>query len=430
MSLRSLMKKLVVSGLLCSGMLLMAQDTIIEEHWSGYDYPRTIPAGVQVHIIVDGDTLWDLAGRYLNDPLLWPQLFQANDYIKDPNLIYPGDPIKLDVGMVVNQGAVTDSVAQSDDPAGGEIQSDGSAGSDEFAEFEAFEEDAESQDAGDASGDDGFMGMDGMEDEGQDEDVGSVEDLTEFDFATSEFIILPAADRLDMECSTFIEPLRNPTETPYPDAPRVFGGELEDKYLFNEGDVVYINQGSNSGIKAGDIFYCNRRLRDVEHPETGKYVGAAVDQTGRLKIVATQAQNATALVMGTCYDVQRGDFLLPYNQEPIPLITEIPDGDRFADFNKEGYGHILYSEDGLGAFGKGWVGSADFGTETTNVAPGDLFVIYRPNPNSMPRKGVFLPDIYLGHGVALRTFGQSTIFKVIDGYQEMRVGDRIVAFRP
>ncbi len=43
------------------------------------------------HIVVKGDTLWDIAGHYYNDNFLWPKIYQFNkDKIRNPHLIYPG----------------------------------------------------------------------------------------------------------------------------------------------------------------------------------------------------------------------------------------------------------------------------------------------------------------------------------------------------
>ena len=79
------MKRILISLILAVilGGAAIAQEVSIRE-----DSPDE-------YIVVEGDTLWDISGRFLDEPWQWPAIWHANQQIENPHLIYPGDRISL-----------------------------------------------------------------------------------------------------------------------------------------------------------------------------------------------------------------------------------------------------------------------------------------------------------------------------------------------
>jgi hypothetical protein len=63
--------------------VVMAQDVSLRS-----DHPDE-------YVVVKGDTLWDISGRFLDKPWQWPAIWHANPQIENPHLIYPGDIVSL-----------------------------------------------------------------------------------------------------------------------------------------------------------------------------------------------------------------------------------------------------------------------------------------------------------------------------------------------
>lgn len=52
------------------------------------DYPAT-------YTVEESDTLWDIAGKFLQDPERWPEIWTPDTHLDNPDLIYPGDILRL-----------------------------------------------------------------------------------------------------------------------------------------------------------------------------------------------------------------------------------------------------------------------------------------------------------------------------------------------
>jgi hypothetical protein len=78
----------VLLGAMLIAMAAWAQSTGNLEQYLRADHPDS-------YVVVKGDTLWDIAGKFLTKPWFWPELWRANPQIENPHLIYPGDMIRL-----------------------------------------------------------------------------------------------------------------------------------------------------------------------------------------------------------------------------------------------------------------------------------------------------------------------------------------------
>ena len=83
-------KNLIVSVMM--GFMLTIVASVASSQSSNSILAENYP---ERYVVVKGDTLWDISQRFLRDPWRWPEVWQGNPQVENPDLIYPGDVLVL-----------------------------------------------------------------------------------------------------------------------------------------------------------------------------------------------------------------------------------------------------------------------------------------------------------------------------------------------
>lgn len=87
--MRKLLSILTLAGVTLSTLMLASS--------AGADTLEIQETAPDKYIVVKGDTLWDISGKFLKKPWRWPEIWGLNkEAIKNPHWIYPGDVVVLD----------------------------------------------------------------------------------------------------------------------------------------------------------------------------------------------------------------------------------------------------------------------------------------------------------------------------------------------
>lgn len=126
----------------------------------------------------------------------------------------------------------------------------------------------------------------------------------------------------DIYCSGMV------TDQPVSSDTYVISGE-DSRYrtTFMPGDLIYLNRGSDKGVKVGDEFEVIRPVHDMMDVKWFKYqptlthaMGTTYGDIGRLRVVQVQPKTSTAEVRVSCDLMQRGDIIRPFQTRPVPAF--------------------------------------------------------------------------------------------------------------
>lgn len=338
----------------------------VAPHWSPYDYPTAIGEGQAYHIVERGDTLWDIAARYMGDPYMWPQVWEANPYVRKARLIYPGDPILLPtVLQAADAGATVSGAAPEKTKASAMV------------------------DLGPA--DDGTIAVGG----GADSTL-----YAGYSLAAPEDETLKVR-AIEMEAAT----------------------EIQKLDAFNH-DVLFLRAGASAGLKAGDRYLINRRARTIRHPATGRKVGYKIDTVGIARIVRVGESAANAVVETAAREVEVGDYLVPFAEPASPRIARtVMDGSATVEIplDTPNAGYVVDIYDSSNYAGSGVTMTIDLGT-VAGMSPGKLVTLFRQS-----LKGDPLSRKFLGNAVVLSAKESFSVVRIVYSREEIGAGDRVLA---
>ncbi len=238
------------------------------------------------YTIRPGDTLWDLSGRFLNNPWYWPKIWSYNPDIANPHWINPGDSLKFY-------------------PSGDE-------GAVQVVPVAEAEPEPEAEEAG---------------------QVKELEDLSRADMKAG-----PSDEERDAvsvagtQVVGYVPPRtmfarRDAFVTRHElEEAGTISASFEEKTLLTVRDHAYVTFKNAGGIQVGNTFSIFRTTREVEHPVTGDTLGFQTVILGSGKVTAVDKRGVTVLITGSYDAIERGDRLGPWVEKAYRPVAPKANG--------------------------------------------------------------------------------------------------------
>ncbi len=193
----------------------------------------------------------------------------------------------------------------------------------------------------------------------------------------------------------------------------------KNQTIFMKGDIVYLDIGAVDGVEAGAEFTIVRPRQAVNKwGSVSDFVGRIYRTPGRVRVLCAQERSSIAEISYSCTDVQVGDFVMPFEPVPVPLvrrtqivtICDVPNG--------KVTGHILETREGETPIGTNSTVYLDLG-EADGLNPGDFLTVYRPSGRA---EGV---RTILGEASILTTKDRTSVAIITLMSDTMGVGDTV-----
>lgn len=179
-------------------------------------------------------------------------------------------------------------------------------------------------------------------------------------------------------CSGFIK------DTKLPNDLYVISGEQPGyTIVYSQGQNVYLNRGSDNGVRVGDRFMVVRQMEDPSRMDwfkgqtkVAKAMGNLYADIGQLRVVNVQPKTSIAEVAFSCREMIRGDIARPFEERPAPPYKEIGPFDHFAPVSGKPVGTVVTSRNFQQSQGQGSTMYVNLGA-AQGVKVGDYVRIFR-----------------------------------------------------
>jgi len=325
--------------------------------------PSISQASGRVHIVVKGDTLWDISSFYLYDPFLWPQIWSANRDIENPHLIYPGQKIIIPETVARMSPQPKEAQPNLPPPPPPEVKTSPPAVTPEPGPK-----------AGPVT-----------------EEVKQKMILA---LSTQGFIV--DSDELGIGTITSTE---------------------ENRLLISPGMKVYIESKNKRPLLPDHKYSIIRIYTKVMHPVTGEKVGYLARVLGDLNVVHTDGKLSTAIVGDVYKEVKIGDHVI----EHIDYLTWLPEEKNV--LSKDLTGYILVNPEGKSLLGKGDTVFIDLGIKD-GLKTGDILDLIGKQKIV---GGVQTPPEVIGKIQVVVPRQKTSMARIIESYRNIGVGTKVVS---
>ena len=225
---------------------------------------------------------------------------------------------------------------------------------------------------------------------------------------------IPIGVEADVYCSGYLGELAEV----FPGA--VVSAEKElNQSFFMQGDIVYIDIGERDGVRAGMEFTTVRPTRVVNQWNSDiEVVGRVYLTPSRLRVICAQERSSIAEIAYGCFDTQIGDFIVPFEPVPVPLVRRTQMATLCDVPNGKVIGHIVETRGSVTPVATHSVVFLDLG-EADGLNPGDFLTVYRPSARA---EGV---RTILGEASILTTRARTSVAIITAMSDTMGVGDAV-----